>query len=256
MHVAAPSELRVGALMLSLAVAPLLAQPSPRTVKVPDATAVRLSLMEPLNSATNHEGDPVRFEVIEDIKVGDVVAIPKGATAVGHVVDVEPRKRMGRAGKLNFALDHVKAPDGSNVRLRASATRKGEDKTGTVIIGSVLLSPLFLIMRGKDVQIPTGTEIPAYVDGDRDVALPAPVVAAQVAAAAPAGSATVTIHSTPDGADVTVDGKFTGNAPSVLQLAPGDHTLLVEKPDFNSWQRTISVAAGSSITVNAALQKK
>jgi hypothetical protein len=49
MHVAAPSELRVGALMLSLAVAPLLAQPSPRTVKVPDATAVRLSLMEPLN---------------------------------------------------------------------------------------------------------------------------------------------------------------------------------------------------------------
>jgi hypothetical protein len=217
--------------------------------------------MEPLNSATNHEGDPVRFEVIEDVRIGDTVAIPKGATAVGHVVDVEPRKRMGRAGKLNFALDHVKAPDGSNVRLRASATRKGEDKTGTVIIGSVLLSPLFMIMRGKDVAIPAGTEIPAYVDGDREVALPSLAAAAAASgsgqiAPPPPTTATVWIRSVPDGADVTVDGKYTGSTTSTLQLTAGDHVILIEKPDFNSWQRTITVAAGSSVTINASLEKK
>jgi hypothetical protein len=95
--------------------------------------------------------------VTEDVKAGDVVAIPKGDTAVGHVVEAEPRRRLGRAGKLNFAIDNVKAPDGSNVRLRASSTRKGDGKTGTVIVGTVLLSPLFLLMRGKDVTIEKGT---------------------------------------------------------------------------------------------------
>ncbi len=148
-----------------------VAAEAPQVLKIPDGTALRLALTEAMSSATNQVDNPVHFEVLEDVKVGGVIAIPKGATAVGHVVEAEPRKRMGRAGKLNFTVDHVKAPDGSNVRLRASSTRKGEDKTGTVIVGAVILSPLFLIMRGKDINIPKGTEIPAYVDGDREVAL-------------------------------------------------------------------------------------
>ena len=262
MHVATPRVLRVCALALLFGIAPLLAQPGPRAIKVTDATAVRLSLAEALSSATNHEGDPVHFEVIEDVKVGDAVAIPKGTTAVGHVVDAEPRRRMGRAGKLNFSVDHVKAPDGNNVRLRASATRKGDDKTGTVIIGSVLLSPLFLIMRGKDVSVPRGTEIMAYVDGDREIALPGAAGAsatpadASIPPPAPTGTATVSIRSDPDGADLTVDGKYAGSTPSSLQLTTGDHVILVEKPEFNAWQRMITVAAGSSITVSATLEKK
>jgi len=110
--------------------------------------------------------------VTEDVEVGDLVGISKGSTAVGHVVEVEPKRRLGRAGKLSFSIDFVKAPDGANIRLRASSARKGEDKTGTVIVGSVLLSPLFLIMRGKDVSIPRRTNVMAYVDGDREFALP------------------------------------------------------------------------------------
>jgi len=148
-----------------------MAQSAPPTLKIQDATTVHLSLMESLNSGTNKVDDPVTFEVTEDIMAGGAIAIPKGSTAVGHVVEVEPRKRLGRAGKLNFAIDNVKAPDGSNVRLRASSTRKGEDKTGTVVVGTVLLSPLFLIMRGKDVSIPKGTTVVAYVDGDREISL-------------------------------------------------------------------------------------
>ena len=117
----------------------LIAQTAGRTLKIQDATAVRLSLTESISSATNNVDDPVRFEVTEDVMVGDLVAIARGSTAVGHVVEVEPRRRLGRAGKLNFSIDHVKAPDGTNVRLRASSARKGEDKTGTVIVGTCLV---------------------------------------------------------------------------------------------------------------------
>jgi hypothetical protein len=165
----------------------LMAQSAPSSIKIQDATAVHLSLSQSLSSATNKVDDPVAFEVTEDVKVGEVVAIPKGSTAAGHVVDVEPRRRLGRAGKLDFAIDNVKAPDGSNVRLRASSVRKGEDKSGTVIAGTLLLSPLFLLMRGKDVTIDKGTALTVYVDGDREVSLVPPSVVPASAAVTSAG---------------------------------------------------------------------
>jgi len=255
---------------LLLAAQPVFAE-SAGAIKIPDATAIRLSLSEALSSATNEVDDPVRFEVTEDVKVGDFIAVPKGSTAVGHVVEVEPRRRMGRAGKLNFSIDHVKAADGSNIRLRASSMRKGDDKTGTVIVGTVLLSPLFLIMRGKDVSIAKGTSVVAYVDGDREVGLPH--VGGSPAAAATPGStaadplqgsaavksvelATVVVKSDPDGADISVDGKFVGNAPSTMQLPPGDHVVLMEKPGFKPWQRNISITSGGIVTLNGSLEKK
>ncbi|HEY2014661.1 MAG TPA: PEGA domain-containing protein [Bryobacteraceae bacterium] len=261
-----------------------IAQSPTRTVKVPDATGLRLSLTEPLSSATNEVDDPVRFEVTEDVRVMDVVVVPKGSTAVGHVVEVEPKRRLGRAGKLNFTIDHVKALDGSNLRIRASSTRKGDDKTGTVIVGTVLLSPLFLIMRGKDVSIPKGTAVAAYVDGDRDVqvpglpgAPPAPVsdtrsgplqVALQGdnrgAAGQPAGQSTekatdpstVVLRSDPDGAEITVDGQFFGNTPSTLQLAAGPHTLSFQKAGFLTWQRDVVVTPGGIVTLKGVLEKR
>jgi hypothetical protein len=188
--------------------------------------------------------------VTEDVKVGDIIAIPKGSTAVGHVVEVEPRRRLGRAGKLNFSIDHVKAPDSTNVRLRASTARKGDDKTGTVIVGTVLLSPLFLIMRGKDVSIPKGTALVAYVDGDREIALPG-----FHTNDAPRATTAVALKSNPDGADIIVDGKYAASTPSTLQLAPGDHVISIEKAGFKPWQRTTNVTVGSDITLNATLEK-
>jgi hypothetical protein len=203
----------------------LMAQSTETTVKIGDATAVRLSLMESISSATNTADDLVRFEVTDDVRAENAIAIPRGATAVGHVVEVEPRRRLGRAGKLNLSIDYVKAPDGSNVRLRASSARKGDDKTGTVIIGTILLSPLFLIMRGKDINIPRGTEFMAYVDGDRVITLPhSPVTVSTAVLSVPSTPATVasTIQAnlgiqtatvpfifTPDSADKKgVDGKI------------------------------------------------
>lgn len=221
-------------------------------MKVPDGTALRLALTQELSSATNAVDDPVHF----DVTVPGGIAFVRGSTAVGHVVEVEPRRRMGRAGKLNFTVDHVKAPDGSNLRLRASSTRKGEDKTGTVIIGSVVLSPLFLIMRGKDITIPKGTEITAYIDGDREFALTGPPTKpSAVLEPSLAQSGSVTFRSEPDGADINIDGKFVGTTPSSLQLVAGDHVIAIEKAHFSPWRKTLTVAAGSSANVSTTLDK-
>jgi len=173
-------------IVLSFLSAALMAQSAPQTVKIQDAATVHLSLTQSLSSATNKVDDPVTFEVTEDVKVGDVVAIPKGSKAAGHVVEVEPKRSLGRAGKLNFAIDKVTAADGTNVRLRAESARKGEDKSRTVIAGTLLLSPLFLLMRGKDATIDKGTALTVYVDGDREISL-IPAAANGAAAVTAAG---------------------------------------------------------------------
>jgi PEGA domain len=57
-------------------------------------------------------------------------------------------------------------------------------------------------------------------------------------------SANVHVSSSPIGADINVDGKFVGSTPSILQLAPGDHVIRVEKSGFVAWQKSLHVVPG------------
>ena len=66
----------------------------------------------------------------------------------------------------------------------------------------------------------------------------------------------VTVNSTPDGADVSVDGNFVGNTPSILKLAPGKHTISVVSSGFKSWSRELTVVSGSDVKLNATLEKQ
>jgi hypothetical protein len=66
----------------------------------------------------------------------------------------------------------------------------------------------------------------------------------------------VSVKSTPDGAEITVDGKFSGNTPSVLKLPAGDHSFLVTAKGFQPWQRTVTLNSGANITVNATLESE
>ena len=76
----------------------------------------------------------------------------------------------------------------------------------------------------------------------------------QGSAASAAGQfATVSVKSVPDGADITVDGKYVGSTPSTVRLPAGNHELTVCKEGFQSWQRSLSVGPGATITVNATL---
>ena len=235
----------------------LSAQTSSKTVKIPDATLVPLSLQDSMSSASNKVDDPVHFEVVDDVKVGDVCVIPRGSIAVGHVVEAKPKTVLGRDGRLNFTVDHVKAPGGTDIHLRATSTHKGDETSG-----SLLMAPFYLILGGKDLTIPKGTKFNTYVDRDQEVTLAAPTPAQEPPPAVhatpppppPQEPSTVVVKSTPDGADITVDGKFVGSTPSTLQLPPGDHAVLIEKSGYRQWHRTMSVNSGGIITVDATLE--
>jgi hypothetical protein len=61
--------------------------------------------------------------------------------------------------------------------------------------------------------------------------------------------------STPNGAEITLDGKYVGSTPSAIQLSNGTHTVEISLPGFTVWKRDLTVASGSELTVNAILEK-
>jgi len=86
---------------------------------------------------------------------------------------------------------------------------------------------------------------------------PAAVQSAVVAVAPPVAASTckLSLVSIPDSADIEVDGSFVGNTPSDVQIAEGDHTVTVRKTGFQLWERKLKVTAGSSVHLNAELEK-
>jgi hypothetical protein len=225
-----------------------------------DGTPVRLRISQNVSSADAHVNDRVEFEVLEDVMVDKVVLIPKGSSAIGTVTEAVPKRRMARGGKLEIVLDSVRMVDGEKVALRAVKDAKGNSHTAGMTIGIVAgaiiffpAAPLFLLMHGKDITIPKGTEVPSFVDGDMKLdyakfQLP-PGDNSQPANGA---ASNVAISSAPTGADIYLDQNFVGDTPSTISVPPGKHTVSVRKTGFQDWTRDLNFSGGA-ITLNAEL---
>jgi PEGA domain len=81
-----------------------------------------------------------------------------------------------------------------------------------------------------------------------------PVQAEQSSAEKSLGAnAQLQITSTPDAADIEIDGSFVGNTPSTVGVAAGQHQISIKKSGFKPWERRIAVSSGQ-VNVNAALE--
>jgi hypothetical protein len=80
-------------------------------------------------------------------------------------------------------------------------------------------------------------------------------VAARQAAAESGEKVRCNFSSMPQGAEITLDGKYVGNTPSEIAVGAGSHTVVYSLPGFTEWKRDLTVMAGSELTVSAILQK-
>jgi hypothetical protein len=135
-----------------------------------EGTEVPLKFTRELSSKTANEGDSVELTLDEDIKVGNTVVAKKGAQAVGTVSNAKKAGMMGKGGELNIQLVHLVVGD-NRVHIRGAKGREGDSKVGATVALTVLFGPIGLIKHGKNVEVPAGTPLMAYVD--QDISLPA-----------------------------------------------------------------------------------
>lgn len=122
-----------------------------------DSTPVRMKLGRALSSADAQVGDEVDLEVSEDVVVDGLLVIAKGAIAAGVVNEAEPKKALGRGGKLGVLVRSVRLANNQEAVLRSGGEAKGSSSSAGMVIP---------VMHGKDITFPKGTEITAFVNGD------------------------------------------------------------------------------------------
>ena len=87
------------------------------------------------------------------------------------------------------------------------------------------------------------------------VAPPAPAAAPAPApvAAVQAPTAQLAIASSPDNAEIEIDGGYVGNTPSAIDATPGEHTVAIHKNGFKVWERKVRITGGN-INITAELE--
>jgi hypothetical protein len=262
---------------------------APKGFVLEDSTPVKLRTNRTVSSADAHIGDTVDFEVLEDVLVKGVLVVPKGGLAFATVTEAQNKRRMARGGKLDINIDYVRLLDSEKAPLRAVKEVKGGGHTGAMTGGIVATSlvffpaaPFFLFMHGKDITIPKGTEITAYVNGDMKLdpakfnvakapppATPAPSPASansasgasatasptsdQAAPAPPAPEHTSTETPAPATSQPTAAGPTAAAEPAPAQKSSGDSSSPASPPSSAPAQLQISsTPSGADIEIDGS----
>jgi hypothetical protein len=128
-------------------------------VTLSDGMAFAITLTEgiPQNA---EEGRPLHFTVSKDMKVGDLVAIAKGAPVVGEVAQAARKGTFGIGGaKATLRLLVVDAVDGKKYRVRAQSARGADGKNERPVETNARA-------KNRDMVADAGIEYIAYIDGD------------------------------------------------------------------------------------------
>ncbi len=240
-------------------------------------TPVELRLKQTVSSADARVNDRVEFEVTEDVKAGEVVVIPAGSLAWGIVSEASPRSRLMKSGRLSVSIRAVCLATGERAPLvgspsgqpRREVRERGEvreDPSNNILALPAL--PVLLFVYGKDITLQEGKTATAFIaqgislDATR-VENSGPNTTCDRDTTAPVTSAdgmeilsSVSIRSVPPGAEVTVDGRYLGNAPSTLKLPAGDHVLTVTAAGHKTWERRIHLTPGGDTNIAATLEPR
>ena len=104
---------------------------------VPAGTSVTVSLGSALGSKLSQPGSTFQGSVAKDVLVGNAVAIPKGATVGGTVVDAKALGKFAGGAVLEVRLDSIKL-HGADMQVQAAVrtfNAKGKGKRTAVLAG-------------------------------------------------------------------------------------------------------------------------
>jgi hypothetical protein len=140
-------------------------------VKLPAGAPVVIKFIETIKSSDATDGSSISFSVVQDVKIGDDILIKAGSMGQAQVSASEEAGRIGQAGKITISDFSVRAVDGTYIPLRGTVSGKGSDKVVTSGALSILICPLFLLMKGGEATIPAGLEKTTYTAADSEITI-------------------------------------------------------------------------------------
>ena len=257
-----------------------LSTPAPAAqVRVIQGQMVRLKLHNVLTTENVVKGDPIDFDVAEDVVAATHVVIQKGAPARGKVVGVKGAgKKRAKDASVTFQFVSVRSVDSQDIPLRARPDRhkKAESKENEIEANDPLPGYAERVIGAEK-----GKEYAAYVDVSATVNVPdtpvapppitpvppaqqtpanpqreTPPAASTPSIAVPEEPALVNFNSDPQGADILIDGALVGNTPSTLHVDAGHHVIQLRIGGYRPWTRNMVVEPGSSPSIRATLEKQ
>jgi hypothetical protein len=138
------------------------------TVKIllPERTVIPVRLIQNIEGKNVMAGQSIDFEVSRDIIIDNYILIRRGAPAYATITSAEKAGYVSQGGKLGFSMDYCKAVDGEKIYLKSVLGREAESHMGANITASVIVCPLFLLMKGKEAKVEKGTEFRAYTENN------------------------------------------------------------------------------------------
>ena len=212
------------------------ANTAPVNIALQDGTPVKLRLGATAAANGVRVGETVELEVSEDVRVGDVVVVPKGSSANASVTNLRSGGNV-KGGWIDIDLDSVTLPDGERIPIRASKQRPFRNDQSSIVSS-----------QAQDASISQGADLTAFINGSQQIDL-----TRLRAAAGPA--TTLKLTSSPSNAEITLDGRVAGSTPSTMRVSSGEHTVVVRMAGFQPWQKKIHVGA-EPVAVDVALYKQ
>ena len=137
---------------------------------LPAHTAIMIKCDDTISTKNIASGATVHFSVVNDIKNNDGLVLIKAGTPVSAQISfVEENGMIGKSGKLTISDFHTTAIDGTYIPLSGTVSSNPEDKMVLSIVLSILVCPLFLLLKGGEGSLPAGTIKTAYTITDISV---------------------------------------------------------------------------------------
>jgi hypothetical protein len=135
--------------------------PASGPVTLPAGTLIQLRTSESVDSRQAQPGQPVQFVVIQDVTMGGVLAIPRGAVMHGVVTDSQNAGSGKMAGSSSLALTLTSLDlGGRNYPLHTDQfTVKGPNKVGQTVGGALaggLIGTMIGCIAGRGVGCAIG----------------------------------------------------------------------------------------------------
>lgn len=151
-----------------------------RDTLLPEATLFRIAMKQTVSSAHSKAGDAFAFSVVDDVKIGDRVAIPAGTAGTGKVVRSAPAHGGRVDGILKLQFDPIKLASGTEVVVDITDESLVADENehngmaGSVAEVADMTVPGFFLIdflrKGDDVTLSGGS--PFHVAVTQDAFLP------------------------------------------------------------------------------------